>query len=418
MKGVDYNVLPPNPGYIITERYREQLTSASRNLQSLQCWSSKVSDDNTGMLVVEPLAVSSALRTPFQDTPSKALKFSDLYNLETWNRESSRFGYSELVSWETFLKQAPRKVITVQLKDFGVKSNDNTTKWKLCSPTKKWPYRQERTFLKERNFLIIRAVCIQFISGQYLTMDEFRALIFGSSSPNEVTVFFEEWRGIGIGNKIPVRNSNCANSGLQERIPLSTKVREDANKYIQHHFNTDYIAIMARLEKSRLSSYRRDLIPHCLEQLVKHWRTVAQEVGINETFLSVDVGRYGSHTLKNTFNKRTESSSVEEQLQILFEKIYGNSLTIQQWENSFRDFATSLDKGYIAQMQKQVVVQAKSVVFMGGGCFQKHTMRLYQFLHARDDWCIDIVNECTQNEELPREYVNSTQLVLTGGTVF
>lgn len=409
---------PPSIGYIITESYKEQLTSASRNLQSLQCWSAKVADSDESMLVVEPQAANSVLHTPFQNTSSTTLKFGDIYDMEAWNRESSRLGHSRLASWESFLRQAPRKVITVQLRDFGVKSSNSSTKWKECPPSKKWPHRSKRAFLKEHKFLIARAVCLQFVRDRYLEMDEFRSLIFGPLLPYEVTVFFEEWRGMGIGNKIPVRNSGCANSGIQERMPLSNKIREDANKYIQHHFNGDYIAIMARVEKSRLSSYRRDLIPHCFEQLTKRYRALTDKLGTNVTFLSTDIGRYGSHTLKSTFKKRTESVGIEEQFKGFFTEIYGNSLSIQQWESSFKDFARSTDIGYIAQLQKQLVARARCVVFMGGGCFQKHALRLYQFSHSTDEQCIDIANECTHNDELPREYINDTQLVITAGTVF
>lgn len=404
-------------GYIITESYREQLTLASRNLQSLQCWSAKMAGSYESMLVVEPLAVNSVLHTPFQNASFAMLKFSDIYDMEAWNSESSWLGHSRLTSWESFLRQAPRKVITVQLRDFGVKSSDSTTKWKHCSPSKKWPYPNEHSFITQQHFHFIRTVCVQFVHEQHIEMNEFHTLIFGQLAPSEVTVFFKEWRGLGIGNKIPVRNSGCANSGIQERTLLSNKIREDANKYIQHHFNGEYIAIVARLEKSRLFSYRRNFIPHCLDQLTKHYGMVRNKTGINLTFLSIDVGRYGSHTLKSTLKKRTESISIEEQFQKFFVEIYGNSLPIPQWESSFKDFSRSTDVGYIAQLQKQVAAQAKCVVFMGGGCFQKHALRLYQFSHSRDKWCIDIVNECTRNDELPKEYINDTQLVITAGTV-
>ena len=100
----------PKGGFVFALSYYDQQISALRRVFNLQCWAAQ---NNMG--VVEPflirdtrLGVSLA---PEKDRMSiaKELKFSDIFDLQQWNKKAS----IPLTSWNTFLDTAPRDVIYV-----------------------------------------------------------------------------------------------------------------------------------------------------------------------------------------------------------------------------------------------------------------------------------------------------------------
>ena len=413
-------------GYVLADDYWEQQNSGCRNLQSLQCWAAKLD-----MKVVEPFLVNSVVRTlPSSATP-KWLRYSQMFDMSDWNRESTRLNHSTLVPWDEFLVKAPRRVISVEFKyayskdvhkkQAELKANPKQLQVKIeCEPQTGWPKSGQIAMLESHNFTIVRKVCLNFEYGKYLSLREFRDAILGDYSPNEVTVIFRQWRGLGIVGRILVKDSGCVNTGIQENMRPSQRLYHDANKYVSTYLSSNhskyslplsaslqqsstgggYIAVMARLEKSKLSFNKREgIVPFCLEQTIKYTRKLVEESGIGTTFLSIDIGKYGSNSFRNT----GDSSDLREEFAKFFMNFYGGKLTIHEWERTFEDTSHTNDSGYIALLQKMITVQAKCVIFVGGGAFQKHALNLYQSSRPKEEWCIRIIKECTTDKNLPMD---------------
>ena len=413
-------------GYVLADDYWEQQNSGCRNLQSLQCWAAKLN-----MKVVEPFIVNSVPRTLPTSANTDWLRHSRMFDMDQWNKESVKLNHSELVHWEDFLAKAHRNVITVefeyayskdvQRKQRELKTNPTQEIEFECEPHKGWPKATQVAFLKSHNFTIVRKVCLNFEHGKFLTQNEFRNTIIGEYSPDEVTIIFKQWRGLGIVGRILVKATGCVNTGIQENMQPNHRVFDDARKYASMYLtgnlskpytlptlssldpnvpSQEYIAVMARLEKSKLSFNKRPgIVPYCFEQTLKYTRKLVEDSGIGRTFLSIDIGKFGSNSFKNT----GDSSDLHKEFEKFFKSLYGGRITIKEWERTFQDVTHTDDSGYIALLQKVIVTQAKCVIFVGGGAFQKHALNLYQSLHPKREWCIHVVNECTTDKNLPMD---------------
>ena len=391
----------PTRSFVVAGDFWEQFSSASRNLQNLQCWAGKV-----GAKVVEPYSVSSMLRTTIGPQQSK-LKFSDLIDLEYWNQESVRMRNAEVVSYETFLKEATKDVIVVQLK--FVKSKTRTLQAEVkqkpdkfqpreirykngCSKHSKWP---NNDLISQAGFNIVRKVCFNFEYGDKLTIDEFNEAIYNTHSPNSTTVYFEQWRGLAAFGRINVVNSGCSNTGIQEHMPPSPRLLKHVDRYITKYLtNSDFIAIIARIEKSKNGlSKRQGSIGYCLTKTLEHWKMFSAKKSLSKIFLSIDMGKYGSKSFK-------QNATIQQDFQNFFQGVYGDKWSIAEWEGSFEDTGDTTDAGYIALLQKMIVTRATCVLFVGGGSFQKHALALYQARVPEADWCIHVVPVCTQKGNL------------------
>jgi len=64
----------------------------------------------------------------------------------------------------------------------------------------------------------------------------------------------------------------------------------------------------------------------------------------------------------------------------MFRTVYNNSLTMEQWEQSFVQATNGIeDNGYIAAMQRTVLENSKCLVMFGGGSnFQRNLLLSYK----------------------------------------
>ncbi len=397
----DYNTQDsyPTKGFVLAGDYWEQFSSASRNLQNLQCWAGKL-----GVKVLEPYSVNSILRSIIGPLGNR-LRFSDLIDLEHWNKESVRMGRGEVVPWETFIKEASRDVILVQFKFTSGKTK--TLPVKVKKNPSKFPSREIRykegcspklnndIVSKAAGFKVIRKVCLNFEYGDALTMSEFDAMIYGPLNANKTTVYFREWRGLSDIGRITVKQAGCSNTGLQEHMPPSPRLMKHVHHYIAKYLhNGDFIAIIARIEKAKKGLDNREgSIEYCLTKTLEQWTQFSAKSNMSRTFLSIDMGKYGSRSFK-------QNTSVLQEFNDFFRGVYGNKWSIKEWERSFEDIGDTSDSGYVALLQKMIVTRAKCILFVGGGSFQKHALALYQTRVPEDNWCIRTVPVCTRNEQL------------------
>ena len=399
----DYKA-PESTGYVMAVNYWEQQTSGSRNLQNLQCWAGQLN-----VRVVEPFfsraIITSPLITPL---PDKLISFGDFFNLSDWNQNSRRHNHSELESWNTFLRDAPRQVIIVRFNHVNWNSveenrknvHDNPSLYPLPSDRHKtgcstsWPKETNYLFFRQHRFLTVREVCFNFMYGDRITNRQFVREIYGENSPSTVTVVFRTWRGTGSAPRILVSDSNCYNTNLQLFIPPSVRVVRDAQQYIDTYLdNTNYIAIMARMEKTKITLRRPGIIHDCFQKIIQYWTDTKKEANItNKTFLSIDIGKYGS----NSFQTTGDETDLKTEFKNFVANLYGGALTVHDWEHTFEEVTGTNESGYIALVQKVVVSKAKCVIFVGGGSFQTHAHNLYTKNHPTPaSQCVRVVSECT-----------------------
>ena len=396
-------------GYVLAGDYWEQQSSACRNLQNLQCWAGKLN-----IHVVEPYTSLSLMKTPFAPMSRENLRFSDLFDLESWNHQSTELGHSEIVPWNEFIKVAPRSVILVWFlfpskeelaqMDLVLKNSSYSMSGALtsviCTTTKivKWPKTNEIVFLEANGFNIVQRLCLDFQFIPYISVAVFNKLIYGTNHPRETVVYFKEWRGTGSLPRIPVDSKECDNCTAHERMTPSKQLIARAETYIDQYLSGgDYIAVMVRIEKAMISlKHRDDAVPYCLEETLKEWWKLRNESGIQTTFLAADVGKYGSVTLAS----RAELKDHITDFHKFFKQIYGAETSVEEWERTFEEVAGTTDSGYIALLQKLIATRSKCVLFVGGGAFQKHALHLYRQLHS-DNECVRIVHKCTAESKLP-----------------
>ena len=396
-------------GYVLAGDYWEQQSSACRNLQNLQCWAAKLD-----LYVVEPFMANSQLKTPFANMVGSKLLFSDLFDLQSWNRASVKLGRKGLVEWENFVENAPREVIYVHFKFSNWNDIRKVKKEVLLNPSKyppkgerhkvgcdmSFPFKPYETkFVADHNFTVVRSVCFNFEYGDFVSLKDFQMQLYGAYSPQEVTVYFRQWRGLGMHPRVAVEHIGCTNDGLQEVMEPSQQMKAAAEWYIEEHLGEgDFIAIMARIEKSKISlKSRSDSVSFCFSKTVKQWQRLRNKTNIQSTFLASDAGKYGSNSFKTT----GDDSDLTTEFHKFFKQIYGTKTTVGKWEKTFEGKDGITDSGYIALLQKLVATRSKCVLFVGGGAFQKHALHMYRQLHSGKQECIEVVKECTEAKSLP-----------------
>ena len=84
---------------------------------SFQKWAHK----SGNLKVVEPFAIESVLEFPGpKHQLTNTLHFRDYFDLDYWTKETAKLNIEPLVTWESFVKYANRKVI-VALPAYGAK---------------------------------------------------------------------------------------------------------------------------------------------------------------------------------------------------------------------------------------------------------------------------------------------------------
>ena len=393
----------PGNGFVLSVSYYEQQSMGSRNLFQLQCWASL-----SGLRVVKPVMKDSNLRTPLDvQLQQTMLRFEDHFNLDQWSRYTRQEGYAPLVEWKEFLTKAPRSVILVQFGYSSVtllKARQRAGEQLLHPPQgeryksgceSNWPTGNEVAFLKSRGFIIIRKVCFNFYYGDQLTLEEFNKHLLGNrTSFSDVTVVMDMWRGFGSAQRVLIKDVCGTVARVQEHVAPSDRILRDADRYIKSYLHgRPYLAIMGRLEMSMLTTRKK--VPFCLQETLRQWEAFKTDVSLQTTFLSIDIGKYGSKKFR---------SNVEPSLSIevakFFRGLFGSLMTSKQWEKQFVTVSQVRDAGYIGLLQKVIVTRAQCILFVGGGAFQRHALHLYQELHhSPGEQCVRVVRPCTSSNK-------------------
>ena len=375
-------------GYLLTLKYTDQLTAAPPNIASLMC----VAGEWGSLRVVEPFLVQARFGL---NANKEELKFSDVYNPIWWEHyvTSKNYTTSGLVPYETFIKDAPPKVILVQY-------------FHPCGDKRILEMTSE--FCKSNRFELVRKVCLTYENKKMLTLAELKGKIYSHFKPTEVTVLFELYGGLINEEyteqerfRIFVNNEKCARHYIYDGPEPSEQAYSDANVYIQNYLkgNTSYISLMVRIEYLMIHNkcYSRECVRRCLNTVVNKWREVKQRTGLTTTFLAIDVGKYGSDGFQNSVRKNATKEPVEE----FFSIIFNNRTSPEEWEESFSTvgFGRKKTAGYIGLMQKIIATKGEVLIQAGnkaGSTYQMIALVMFRKTHGKDR-VYEINPECPSN---------------------
>ena len=374
--------------YILTARYGGQQGAGVRGLVSQQCFSHSL---RIPVHIVEPFVVNSVLGHA-QPDQSGIVKFSDLFDLHTFNLASAKSGYMPLITWENFLRNAPKETILVELQT-GDRKRISTNSIPSCYKGSDIPKIKELG--KSYTLCIVRVVhicCVQSGSSATPTVEELHSALFGEWKPEQVNLLFRHW---SADWHVP---ATCEHFNAYGKVYPSQVILKHAKDYMDLFVKSNgskIIAFVLRFEYLLLANYNVDACMH------NFYKTPTQlNVANASVFVAADVGKYRSETWKNSLSKlRPEKASqMMESFKNAVSLLIDNKWTFEEWENSFVNITAGVeDAGYIATLQKTIASQADCVVFLvQGGNFQELVIHEYFNLHPTlSERCIHFICDRT-----------------------
>jgi len=392
-------------GYVLAYQLYEQQTAAARNLWGLQYWANTVS-----MKVVEPFFMNYGMSfEPMVAGVSHPARFSDLYDRNFWNQQSTKRKCSELVSWEDFMEHAPKKTILAvvatpkpnrreSVDDNVVKVFDDlhsNTSSQECVGNE-FPSETLSYFRKER-FEFVRKVCIVFANSSPMAITTFTQHILGPYHPNTVTIIFSHWKGIKSGRvnlkDVKLTNDNTVAVGL-----LPTKqIVEESERYLQKlrldsrvkYDGGKYFGVMVRVEKVfihfvRYQKYSAEKFWNYMMDCASTLKTLKEFRMYKDwgRMFTSDMGKYGSLALQR-MPAGVHGKSNAKLLKTFFTAVFGeDSWTRDEFEKSFNKYLNISDPVHIAQVQRTIAAKSDCLVLVGGGStFQQVAISFYKNFH-------------------------------------
>ena len=402
--------------------YWEQQGTAIDNLCDLQCWASTVGITK----VMEPFIFPASSTTVFGFVPKikGLLTFRDLLNIDAWNSMSLNHSFSTLVSPQSFLDNAVKEMVYVQLiyTDYGgqCQSMDDIMR-------KGW-YK----FLTTRGFHIVQNVCINFRkepNHNTMTQEAFRDRIFGKSDGN-LTVVFNNWHGIRDYNdvavrrectfRIPITGTHCsavmykmadaeivssrpanvkyAHGNHSSPIVLNSRLSNYVKQFKSEFMSgVDYVAVMMRTERMNSNLFSESNNNPCMAKIVSDWKKMTNEATNNSTTLFFsDIGgghgssNWGNHAARRFSDKVQRSVGIKHNLSDVnryLEKIMGTTNSV-----------------LIAAIHREIIAQAKCAIVVGGGIFQRQTLHMFAQYHKDVELCYSLRNSYCESQYISLVY--------------
>ena len=370
--------------FVLCNSYWEQQINALINMWSLQKWAHK----SGNLKVVEPFAVESVLEFPAaKDHLSDTLRFRDYFDLDHWTRETAKLSIEPLVTWESFVKYANRKVIVALLgygaKPGGIFVDDEINKCEGCKSAMDTFYSNTSSLFKSLHFEVTKTVCFAYYKKtDYLTLQKFNSYLL---SNNRATIWFGLWQGVASGRvMIRDRTLERTSNGLEKILAMvqpSPRIIADSRNYVKTILNADFRGYTGILVRSArrfaemvMRGYSSKEVMSYLTNCVEKLNNVLDKSGSTSYFLGTDIGKFGDRTAY-----RLDDNDSAKLLQQLLQVVYGNK-TIDVYQNEFIQAANGVeDRGYLASMQKTISEQSKCLIVMGGfSTFQRSVVLNYR----------------------------------------
>ena len=389
-------------GYILVLRYAGQQGGGVKSLVSLQRW---VRDVSLPLTIVEPFVQDSFLgtyRKSFQE-----LKFSDMFDLENFNRVSHREGVPGLIPWETYINRAPGRAVLVRIVR-GASPTPTKVLWNARPGSSDCWQLQNRDkayniTINKRCLCYVRVVDYFQSSLSNISAGEVRSIFFDGLELTTMNLVFDLWsvtKHIASAHSRPVSpyfsdrlSTSYMKNGsvfLTHKLQESHKILLDVKNYQEQFLfgGPSYVAVMLRTEyillkqRSAKGNINLTQVQELLDETVNVTTVVMAGLGIKDIFVASDVGVHGSITWGGTLNSRVfhneEKARVDEQIKNTMGRLYKNKWTFEKWEKSFAQATGGVkDRGYIAAVQRGIASQASCLIMLGGGSFQYLTLKSY-----------------------------------------
>ena len=367
-------------GYILALTFGDQGTGSFINLLSFVCFASKLGS----VRIVEPFMVGSALGQNVSVNWTEETKFSDVFDLKSFNHFAMSRNYCPLVPYNIFLKDAPHNLLIAQYKCSGIKS------CRACGH--KDVIERGRIFSKMNGFEFVGHVCLDYGPKGRMSIAELENQLYTNYRKSEVVVMFIRFGGVYNGRfnqkkgyRLFLSQPACYRS---EHFPKSIirpsqLVSASANAYIRKYLDgKSYISVMIRIEmilRSRLKDREApQLTEECLKCLYKKLTNLQVEVGIKNIFLALDVGKYGSDIFRNEHIM----TPILPYFDAFVSQTIKKGMTLSDWDERFTNITDNQPPGFVAVIQKYIAARGDVLVLLGAESgFQTSTHELYDSLH-------------------------------------
>ena len=280
--------------------YSDQMTGSTGNVLNLQCF---VGHHMKEVRVVEPFlhplgSILGASLSPSYDKldpqDMNTVKLSDILDINKLTDYARSRRYAPLVSWNNFLNSHPNGLILVHHTWYSNECGDYMTE-------------ATKEFVTENGFDIVRQVCINFRNTGVLSPQKFLDTIYGEFKPNEVVVIFNRWGGL-VNHvedfRLSVSGTPCYRANNIRLFHHSKLISSDCKDYSTRYLNkTDsYMAVMVRVEYFAINHKLHTLsaeaqhnkLMECFKNITAKVESVKRERNINDTLLTMDIGKHGS----------------------------------------------------------------------------------------------------------------------------
>ena len=378
------DVQPPRHdqhGYMLSLAFRDQGTGSFVNLMCLRCFASAIG----GVHVVEPFVFGSRIGLNLSVSNwTKELRFSDLFDSRATESFAMKKKYSDMVPFEKFLNNAPRKLLVVQHKCFPCSIT--------CGHEK--ALKMGEKFARIYEFQVVDHICLEYAKSGKTTIRDIEKQMYKEYNKSEVTVMFTYYGGIQRGSYNPKSvfrmyislPSACYRDYkmMYPAIRPSYSVRKSADYYVERYLhNKKYISVMIRIErviKPNAKKNSKKQVKTCLDYLLQHLKHIKSETGIKDVFMCVDVGKYGSDT-----NSKSTMNATSTVYDSFLSQAVSDGMTLAELDSRFTN-TTLIDKpGFVAMMQKTIAARGDVLVLLGGHSsnFQKSALEYYNSMHKK-----------------------------------
>ena len=357
-------------GYWISLDSIDEGTGGFTNLMSFMCLASSVG----GVRVVEPFLFGSLVGQNVSANWTGEVPFSEVFDTSEFHKYAKSHGFSSLVPFRTFLKDAPRKVLIGQYKC------THFSKCRTCGH--KDVLELGRIFAKLNGFEMVGHACMDYRSTGKMTLEEFTSQLYSTYNKSEVVVIFPIFGGVNSfkeGFRLFLNLPKCtrgAVSSITVNKP-SKLVIASANNYIHKYLEgAPYISLMVRFEMA-ISNKKtwNTSAKTCLDHLQKRVDDIKSKYKIRNMVLCLDIGTYGGGFFR--YHKQFVNQILPYINQFISHTVK-EGMTLSDWDSTFTNTTLRKNPGFVAVMQKTLASKGDVLVLLGPSSFQASAESMFR----------------------------------------
>lgn len=383
-------------GYWLVMHYSDQGTGAFQNILSMLCLSKTVGN----ISVVEPFMFES---TPGIDTSAKwteQVRFSSVFDKDEFNRCVQTKHYNSLVSYKTFIENAPNKLLIAQYKCTG---------YIVCRTCRHNDILERgRSFAKLNGLIMVDVVCLDYGPKGMMNVNEFERQLYSKYKKSEVVVLFPIFAGVSpgrstqsVGYLLNLTPSSCWRNNYKESfnyLKPSTDVSISADNFIKTYLgNNQYISVMVRIELILRGKFNSEDAKTCFTRLENRINLAKSQFGIEEVILLLDIGMYGSTFFRELFVEHYWA--ILSEVNRFISRAMKKGMDLANLDEMFSNTTKIRNPGFVAVMQKVIAANSNVLILLGGGngmyrsSYQETTENMYNERHSKRN-VIMVGNSC------------------------